>query len=127
MDLRKIKAVFSLKRMVDQGEIPPRGYGFSYRRHWLNVDVFYPFPLNWVIRYARLAWMYIRHAPYIHADDNKVLMARMDTLYDSIRTVEQQLFECDWIGNKLFKRGYEEACKDVLHRLYKQRKSYEHD
>lgn len=49
-----------MKKYVYEGEIIPFGYGFCYMEYDRLARVFYPFPINWIIRYARVLWWKIR-------------------------------------------------------------------
>ena len=47
------------KLQLVQGLKPPQFYGYSYIRYESLIYVFYPYPLNWVIRYTRMVWFSI--------------------------------------------------------------------
>jgi len=48
-------------RYLKSDLVKPSGYGFAYSNFECAEDVFYPIPLNYVIRYSRsLYWRFLR-------------------------------------------------------------------
>jgi hypothetical protein len=45
-----------LKREVEEGGMPPPGYGRAYIDFARKTAVYYPFPLNWLARLLRELW-----------------------------------------------------------------------
>lgn len=77
-----------MKRYVGRGEMFPRGYGFAYCDYQSAQYVAYPFPINWIVRYARLMWAWIRH-PKLHDFEREYLSysAQMTELKDKRQKV----------------------------------------
>ena len=51
-----------VKKIIEKGEIMPRGYGLAYIDFARQSFVCYPFPINHLIRIYRDIWYKVRHA-----------------------------------------------------------------
>lgn len=51
-----------MKKIIDEGEILPRGYGVAYIRWDCRRVVCYPVPINWIVSWTVRAWAFLRHA-----------------------------------------------------------------
>jgi len=56
------KVKIAMSKLVRECEVVPRGYGFAYYQPNSMVSVFYPWPLNHLMRLARDAWWRVRNA-----------------------------------------------------------------
>lgn len=55
------------------GEEKAWWYGFSYSEENRACDIYYPYPLNWIIRYSlKLYWRFLRAFYWIGLIDVKV-------------------------------------------------------
>lgn len=114
-----------LKRYVEQGEIVPRGYGYCFTEHWCKRNVFYPFPLNWIIRYARILWHTVRHPRQAYSDDNAVNEARLEILERMARFTNQLDDVSSHILNDQYREGSKRAIRSVKDLVCRLKKDYE--
>ncbi len=58
-----------LRRIIDQGEIVPQGYGVAWRDWNRDAAICYPVPLNVLLGWLRFAYIWIRFRAVPHSLD----------------------------------------------------------
>lgn len=53
-----------MKKIIGEGEVMPKGYGFSYMLWDRRAHVAYPFPINHLVGFFRKLWFMVRDADF---------------------------------------------------------------
>jgi hypothetical protein len=54
-----------IRKVIEEGEFLPRGYGIAWYEPHRSRVVLYPIPLNWVMSFLRDAWWIVRKPPWV--------------------------------------------------------------
>jgi hypothetical protein len=47
-------------KFVSEGELIPKYYGVSYRRYDISMTVCHVVPFNWIVKWWRTLWIYLK-------------------------------------------------------------------
>ena len=63
-------------RELDGGKRAPRWYGFSHSDFKRGIEIFYPMPINWIVRYCLKAyWRFLMTIYWVGLIDVGMAMA----------------------------------------------------
>lgn len=71
---------FTLKKVIEQGEMRPPFYGRAYMTDFSGEMVCYPIPLNWIVGWWREICWYLQRGPWGYK--NKELKALLRKEYE---------------------------------------------
>ncbi len=92
----------SLKKIIEEGQVLPRGYGFAYREWHRRTYVAYPFPLNHVVAAARNLWFWCRDAHF--SKNEREALRRVSEKEREVERRERSLLQAIDEWNKLRER-----------------------
>src|SRR3990172_11960993 len=81
------------------GEAPPWYYGFAFYDYPMRFSIWYPIPFNWIIRYGREIYFWLRNAGNYNTAREKIYNDGYDKglatgrkhMEDTVRFLEEML------------------------------------
>lgn len=81
-----------MKKLVNQGDYMPRGYGLAWLCATSTQGVCYPIPLNWLFRWIRDLYFFLARGPKRRQWELIAKQAGEDR-YRSLKVVQQAAFD----------------------------------